>query len=102
MNNKLLFFIFLQEFTSELDSDPFTLPEVQEHMIRSPPPTSWPRSPHFNAFNFSTDNGLTISSQSSEESGISARTMPKLNEMFMTTRSHSTMSGMCIFYGISF
>lgn len=56
-----------QDF-NELDSDdPFMLPEVQEHMIRSPPPTTWPRSPHY-VFNFSQDNNLTISSQSSDVS----------------------------------
>ncbi|XP_026280333.1 uncharacterized protein LOC113207827 isoform X2 [Frankliniella occidentalis] len=41
-----------QDFPSELDPDPFTLPEIHEHMIRSPPPTSWPRSPNFKAFRF--------------------------------------------------
>lgn len=59
-----------EDFNAELDSDPFTLPEVHEHMIRSPPPTHWPRSPRFSLFNFSQgqDNNGTISSQSSEAS----------------------------------
>lgn len=54
-----------QDFNSEFE-DPFTLPEVQEHMIRSPPPTSWPRSPRFSLFNFPQENNMTVSSQSSE------------------------------------
>lgn len=54
-----------QDFNSEFE-DPFTLPEVQEHMIRSPPPTSWPRSPRFSLFNFPQENSMTVSSQSSE------------------------------------
>ncbi|KAJ1526155.1 hypothetical protein ONE63_009315 [Megalurothrips usitatus] len=41
-----------QDFPSESDPDPFTLPEIHEHMIRSPPPTSWPRSPNYKAFRF--------------------------------------------------
>lgn len=42
--------------------------EVKEHMIRSPPPTSWPRSPQY-MFTFNQDNNLTISSHSSDVSG---------------------------------
>lgn len=57
-----------EDFTSEMDQDPFTLPEVQAHMIRSPPPTSWPRSPRFSLFNFPQENNMTVSSQSSEVS----------------------------------
>ncbi|KAI5705941.1 hypothetical protein M8J75_003280 [Diaphorina citri] len=34
-----------QELGGELD--PLTLPEIHQHMVRSPPPTSWPRSPAF-------------------------------------------------------
>lgn len=45
--------------------DPFTMPEVKEHMIRSPPPTTWPRSPQY-MFTYNQDNNLTISSQSSD------------------------------------
>lgn len=36
----------------DLDVDPFTLPEMHEHMIRSPPPTNWPSSPNYKVFNF--------------------------------------------------
>ncbi|KAL1491773.1 hypothetical protein ABEB36_012322 [Hypothenemus hampei] len=41
-----------KEFSLELDVDPLSLPEVHEHMIRSPPPTHWPRSPNFRIFEF--------------------------------------------------
>jgi hypothetical protein len=41
-------------------------------MIRSPPPTSWPRSPRFSIFNFPEENNATISSQSSGVSLISS------------------------------
>ncbi|XP_046386991.1 uncharacterized protein LOC124156463 isoform X7 [Ischnura elegans] len=34
------------------DEDPLTLPEIHEHLIRSPPPTSWPKSPNFKVFRF--------------------------------------------------
>lgn len=44
-----------QEFASEPD-DPLSLPEVHEHMVRSPPPTSWPRSPRFSLFSFPQEN----------------------------------------------
>ncbi|RZF42312.1 hypothetical protein LSTR_LSTR003930 [Laodelphax striatellus] len=43
--------LMAQEFGGDLE-DPLTLPEVHEHMIRSPPPTSWPRSPNFKLFRF--------------------------------------------------
>lgn len=36
----------------DLDVDPFTLPEMHEHMIRSPPPTNWPSSPNYKVFHF--------------------------------------------------
>ncbi|BES99459.1 Hypothetical protein NTJ_12276 [Nesidiocoris tenuis] len=44
-----------QEYLSEAGTDPMSLPEVHEHMIRSPPPTSWPRSPNYKMFRFSDD-----------------------------------------------
>ncbi|XP_071447072.1 uncharacterized protein [Hetaerina americana] len=34
------------------EEDPLTLPEIHEHLIRSPPPTSWPKSPNFKVFRF--------------------------------------------------
>lgn len=65
--------ILIQDLNSQMDysdADPFQLPDVQEHMIRSPPPTSW--RPHGSVFNFSHDNNNTITSQSSEDSTHSA------------------------------
>ncbi|KAK6639272.1 hypothetical protein RUM43_007544 [Polyplax serrata] len=41
-----------QEFQNELDVDPMSLPEIHEHMIRSPPPTTWPKSPNYKIFRF--------------------------------------------------
>ncbi|XP_073996364.1 uncharacterized protein isoform X1 [Rhodnius prolixus] len=48
-----------QEFLSELETDPLSLPEVHQHMIRSPPPTSWPRSPNFKMFRFPNESEST-------------------------------------------
>lgn len=66
--------ILIQDLNgSQMDNyelDPFSLPDVQEHMIRSPPPISW--RPHGSVFNFSHDNNNTITSQSSEDSTHSA------------------------------
>lgn len=65
--------ILIQDIHSQidnLDTDPFFMPDVQEHMIRSPPPISW--RPHGSVFNFSHDNNNTITSQSSEDSTHSA------------------------------
>ncbi|XP_054262002.1 uncharacterized protein LOC128985985 isoform X2 [Macrosteles quadrilineatus] len=45
-----------QEFSGDFTTDPFSLPEVHQHMIRSPPPTSWPRSPNFKMFRFPNDS----------------------------------------------
>lgn len=56
-----------EEINPDFD-DPFMLPEVKEHMIRSPPPTNWPRSPQY-MFTYNQDNNLTISSHSSDVSG---------------------------------
>lgn len=41
-----------KELSLDLEMDPFALPEMHEHMIRSPPPTNWPKSPNFKAFQF--------------------------------------------------
>lgn len=57
-----------QDFNAECDADPFTLMlqhEVQAHMIRSPPPTSWPRSPHY-AFNFNAADESLAQIESSD------------------------------------
>lgn len=84
--------ILIQDLNSQMDNnfepDPFLLPDVQEHMIRSPPPVSW--RPHGSSvFNFTTqDNNNTITSQSSEESTHSVHTF--YSETF--TKQHSRIS----------
>uniref|UniRef100_A0A1B6DLY6 Uncharacterized protein n=1 Tax=Clastoptera arizonana TaxID=38151 RepID=A0A1B6DLY6_9HEMI len=45
-----------QEFSTDFGTDPFSLPEVHQHMIRSPPPASWPKSPNFKMFRFPADD----------------------------------------------
>ncbi|XP_063705908.1 uncharacterized protein LOC134834996 [Culicoides brevitarsis] len=85
-----------EDFASEMDQDPFTLPEVQAHMIRSPPPTSWPRSPRFSLFNFPQENNMTVSSQSSEESSKSAfyiNSHSKLDDIFSSSLSARNRDG---------
>lgn len=49
-----------QEFPTDLDVDPLTLPEIHEHMIRSPPPTTWPRSPNFRMFSFPVEEEVLL------------------------------------------
>lgn len=44
-----------KELSLDLEMDPLSLPEMHEHMIRSPPPTNWPKSPNFRAFQFPND-----------------------------------------------
>lgn len=41
-----------KELTLDLDIDPFSIPELHKHMIRSPPPVHWPKSPNFRVFQF--------------------------------------------------
>nr|CAD7198429.1 unnamed protein product [Timema douglasi] len=72
-----------QEFPIDLDVDPLTLPEIHEHMIRSPPPTTWPKSPNFKVFRFpmqqSDDessqlaNALVVLSTTAEDGEIEVR-----------------------------
>lgn len=45
----------------DIDVDPLSLPEMHEHMIRSPPPTNWPKSPNFKIFQFPHSEDETIS-----------------------------------------
>lgn len=40
--------------------DPFTLPGIHEHMIRSPPPTTWPKSPNCRVFHFPNGDDETL------------------------------------------
>lgn len=44
-----------KELSLEIDVDPFSLPELHEHMIRSPPPVNWPKSPNCRVFEFPAD-----------------------------------------------
>jgi hypothetical protein len=44
----------------DLDVDPLTLPEMHEHMIRSPPPTTWPKSPNYKFFQFPNGEEETL------------------------------------------
>ncbi|XP_035899309.1 uncharacterized protein LOC118506380 isoform X1 [Anopheles stephensi] len=47
------------EFNGETETDPLALPQVHEHMIRSPPPTFWPRSQK-TVFNFGGEDRTPI------------------------------------------
>ncbi|XKL60037.1 hypothetical protein PGB90_001053 [Kerria lacca] len=38
------------------DADPLTIPEFHKHMVRSPPPVNWPRSPVFRFENSSQES----------------------------------------------
>lgn len=40
--------------------DPFALPGMHEHMIRSPPPTTWPKSPNCRVFHFPNGDDETL------------------------------------------
>lgn len=41
-----------KELALDMDIDPFSIPELHKHMIRSPPPVHWPKSPNFRVFQF--------------------------------------------------
>lgn len=76
-----------EEINPDFD-DPFTLPEVKEHMIRSPPPTNWPRSPAQYMFTYNQDNNnLTISSHSSD---VSEEEFSRCITTLITTRFSSS------------
>ncbi|XP_057668800.1 uncharacterized protein LOC130901425 [Diorhabda carinulata] len=53
--------LMAKELSLDLDVDPLSLPEMHEHMIRSPPPTNWPKSPNFKVFHFPHSEDETIS-----------------------------------------
>lgn len=46
--------LMAKELSLDLDIDPFSIPELHKHMIRSPPPVHWPKSPNFRVFQFPT------------------------------------------------
>ncbi|XP_076251317.1 uncharacterized protein LOC143190703 isoform X1 [Rhynchophorus ferrugineus] len=68
-----------KELSIDLDIDPMSLPEMHEHMIRSPPPVNWPRSPNFRAFQFpgDMDDTLQVEVNSTKEKSKSAELKPK-------------------------
>ncbi|XP_075222714.1 uncharacterized protein LOC142325179 [Lycorma delicatula] len=76
--------LMAQEFGGDLE-DPLTLPEVHEHMIRSPPPTSWPRSPNFKLFRF-PDSDHVISQENLNRKSPSQMVMSPRHD----TPRHST------------
>ncbi|KAL1122640.1 hypothetical protein AAG570_002967 [Ranatra chinensis] len=66
-----------QEFLSELETDPMSLPEVHQHMIRSPPPTSWPRSPNFKMFRFPNESENSSQESLGHKSPLSRSVSPR-------------------------
>lgn len=52
--------LMAKELTIDVDTDPLYLPEMHEHMIRSPPPTLWPTSPTSKVFQFSNTEEDTL------------------------------------------
>lgn len=68
-----------KELSLDLDVDPMSLPETHEHMIRSPPPVHWPRSPNFRAFQFPNgdDETLQIEVNQAKEKSKSTELKPK-------------------------
>jgi hypothetical protein len=57
--------VFQEHLVNSLELDPLSLPEIHEHMIRSPPPINWPRSPNSRVFRFP---GSDYDDDSSQES----------------------------------
>lgn len=49
-----------KELALELDIDPFSIPELHQHMIRSPPPIHWPKSPNYRVFQFPGDETISV------------------------------------------
>lgn len=67
-----------KEFPIDLDVDPMSLPDVHEYMIRSPPPTSWPRSPNHRIFSFPTEDDEMLHVEvTSKEKGNKGETKHK-------------------------
>lgn len=66
--------LMAQDLNPNTEADPLSLPQVHEHMVRSPPPAFWPRSPHSSVFNFTNnpdvyqeDNGNHSSSNDGKQ-----------------------------------
>ncbi|XP_018564184.1 uncharacterized protein LOC108905686 [Anoplophora glabripennis] len=66
-----------KELSLDLDIDPLSLPEMHEHMIRSPPPTSWPKSPNFKVFQFPHGEEETISIEVNAKDSKTSELKPK-------------------------
>ncbi|KAL3278742.1 hypothetical protein HHI36_016270 [Cryptolaemus montrouzieri] len=52
--------LMAKDLVLDIDVDPLTLPEVHEHMIRSPPPTMWPKSGNLSVFHFPNGEDETL------------------------------------------
>ncbi|KAJ9582832.1 hypothetical protein L9F63_022828 [Diploptera punctata] len=80
-----------QEFPADFDVDPLTLPEIHEHMIRSPPPTTWPKSPNFKVFHYPMQSSEDDSSQKSPLKMLSPRhSNMNLDELSVETLGSSS------------
>ncbi|KAJ8975439.1 hypothetical protein NQ317_014197 [Molorchus minor] len=55
--------LMAKELSLDIDVDPLSIPEMHEHMIRSPPPTHWPKSPNFRRFQFPVGEEETVSTE---------------------------------------
>ncbi|KAJ8962277.1 hypothetical protein NQ318_018256 [Aromia moschata] len=66
-----------KELSLDIDVDPLSLPEMHEHMIRSPPPTNWPKSPNYKVFQFPQGEDETISIELNTKQSKSSESKPK-------------------------
>lgn len=89
------------------DVDPLTIPEFHKHMVRSPPPVNWPRSPVFRFENSSQESlavkgslesyhyslaEVTLSGFISPKLGIPKRAQSSSSAEAKERRSNSTFS----------
>lgn len=44
--------LMAKDMPIDLSVDPFSIPELHKHMIRSPPPVHWPKGSNFRVFQF--------------------------------------------------
>ncbi|XP_063911715.1 uncharacterized protein LOC135128664 isoform X3 [Zophobas morio] len=87
-----------KELSIDLDVDPLTLPEMHEHMIRSPPPTTWPKSPNFKIFQFPNGEEETLHVELNVSRRFSLKIVHKLLQTKDKTKSdlkpkHSSWDG---------
>ncbi|XP_019864684.1 uncharacterized protein LOC109593981 [Aethina tumida] len=70
--------LMAKELSLDLDVDPLSLPEMHEHMIRSPPPTNWPKSPNYKVFQFPNGDDETLQVEvNTKEKSKSSELKPK-------------------------